>query len=288
MAPRPKRTGEAASSSTLPPPKKTKDTPSAHTRDIFPERNLAMSPPENTPPSPALMILRECVISQSLRQLACTNDEYNETLVREFYGNFPGGVVSHSREVRIRVRGKMIILSRELIEEILELPHVPDDVEDSYFAHIGSIPTSALHETTYSDPRALLAQNSSCLKGSCMTEEYRALWLFVRYNLLPTSQKAEVPMESCKLLIQMRSGAIPIPYARYILSAIIGSAGRRLLFFPCLITRICRHLRVREADSDLLIGVIGYLDERIFARSIVQVRRTQGAPPPQPEPQPEP
>jgi hypothetical protein len=120
-----------------------------------------------------------------------------------------------------------------------------------------------------------------------MTDEYRALWLFVRYNLIPTSQKAEVPIESCKLLIEMRRGARVIPYARIILSAIIGSAGRRLLFFPCVITRICRQLRIREMDTDLMMGDIGVLDERIFARSVTQVRRTQ-APPPPPPPQPEP
>jgi hypothetical protein len=109
----------------------------------------------------------------------------------------------------------------------------------------------------------------------------------VRYNLIPTSQKAEVPIESCKLLIEMRRRERVIPYARIILSAIIGSAGRRLLFFPCVITRICRQLRVREMDADLMNDDIGVLDERIFARSVTQVRRTQAPPPPpQPEPQP--
>ena len=110
----------------------------------------------------------------------------------------------------------------------------------------------------------------------------------MRYNLIPTSQKAEVPIESCKLLMQMRLAERPIPFARLLLSAIIGSVGRRILFLPCLITRICRHLRVREDGSDLYVRDIGLLDERIFARSVTQVRRTQPPPPPPPQSQPDP
>lgn len=183
------------------------------------------------------------------------------------------------------MRGKTIVLNRQLIEEVLELPHVSDADDDSYFHFISRIPITALHDTTYTDPGAVATQGTSCIKGSLMTEEYRALWLFVRYNLIPTSQKAEVPIESCKLLVQMRIRERPIPYARLILSAIIGSAGRRLLFLPCVITRICRHFRVREDSPDVLMRDIGILDERIFARSVTQVRKTQ-APPPPPQPQP--
>jgi hypothetical protein len=278
MPPRPKRTGEATSSSTPPPTKKGKESQSALIRDIFPERNLDLTPSANITRSPALDALRECVISQSLRNLACNNDGYNETLVREFYHKFPGGVENHVREVKIKVRGKIIVLNRELIEEVLELPHVSDADDDSYFHFISRIPITSLYDTTYSDPAVVATQGTSCIKGSLMTEEYRALWLFVRYNLIPTSQKAEVPIESCKLLTLMRSREIPIPYARLILSAIIGSAGRRLLFLPCVITRICRHLRIREDSPDLIIGDIGILDERIFARSVTQVRRTQPQP----------
>lgn len=285
--PRAKRTGDA-SSSTPPPTKKTKENQSALTREIFPERNFDLTPAANIRRSPALDLLRECIVSQSLRNLACCNEEYNETLVREFYHRFPGGVENHVREVKFKVRGKTITLDRELIEAVLELPHVSDADEVSYFAAIGPISTSALHDTTYTDPRAVVTQGSSCIKGSLMTEAYRALWLFVRYNLIPTSQKAEVPIESCKLLVQMRTGERPIPYARLILSAIIGSAGRTFLFFPCVITRICRHLGVREDTRDLFIRDIGILDERIFARSVTQVRRTQPPPPPQPQPDPQP
>lgn len=282
MPPQPKRTGEGSSSST-PPPKKAKENADAFTRDILAERNLAMAPPENYPPSPALAILRECVRSQGIQDLACSNDEYNQTVVKEFYDSFPGGVGAHTKEVELKLRGKKIKLNRALIETILNLPHVSDTDEESFFATIGAMPTSALHAITYINPQALIAQNTSSLQGGRMSEEYRAFWLFLRYNLIPTSQKSEVPIESCKLLIQMRREERPIPYARYIFSAILGSAVRGRLFFPCLVTKICRHARVVEKRSDPIISEIAVLDERIFAKSITQVRRTQ-APPPPPQP----
>ena len=90
MASRPKRTGDA-SSSTPPPTKKTKENQSALTREIFPERNVDLIPAAHIRRTPALDRLRECIVSQSLRNLACCNEEYNETLVREFYHRFPGG-----------------------------------------------------------------------------------------------------------------------------------------------------------------------------------------------------
>ena len=281
MSSRAKRTEEGSSSA--PPPKKVKGNASAQTRTIFPERNLAMATPEGSLASPALNILRECVTSEGIRELACANDDYNETLVKEFYDSFPGGIVAHAKEVELKVRGKRIVLNRELIESVLSLPHVSDEDEESFFATIGAMPTSGLHVTTYINPRALTAQSSSSLQCGRMSAEYRALWLFIRCNLNPTSQKSEVPFESCKLSIQMRRGERPIPYARYILSSILGSAVRGRLFFPCVVTRICRHFRVPEKRTDQVMNEIGVLDERIFARSETQVERSQiGAPPPQP------
>lgn len=117
-------------------------------------------------------------------------------MVREFYDSFPlGGIANHIKEVKIKVRGKRVTLNHELIESVLELPHMFDEDENNYFETIGVMPsTSSLHDTTYTNPRSLSAQSTSCIEGSHMKEEYRALWLFVRYNLVPTSMKAEVPM----------------------------------------------------------------------------------------------
>lgn len=124
MPPRSKRTGEGSSSFT-PHPKKAKKNQDAFTRDIFAERNLVMANPEYA--DPALVSLRQLVVSNSLRVLATGNDEYNETLVKEFYDSLLDGVPSHTKEVSFKVRRKSVTLNQEVIETLLELPHVSDD-----------------------------------------------------------------------------------------------------------------------------------------------------------------
>lgn len=275
MPPRTKRTGEG-SSSPAPPTKKAKEKVDASSRGIHAERNLAMVNPENNA-SAALVTLRQFVVSNYLVELATSNERYNEAVVRDFYESFPGGITLNTKEVTLKVRGKKVVLNREVIDTILNLPRVSDEEEEAYFEAISSMPPSSLNGITYSDPSVYTSQNTTSLMCGNMTEEYRAFWLFVRNNLLPTTQKSEVPMESCKLLIQMRRGERAIPYPRLILSSILGSALRGTLFFPCLITRICENARVPVKKSDPIFNAFGVLDERSFAKSATQVGRSRGA-----------
>jgi hypothetical protein len=234
---------------------------------VNPERNAAT----------ALVNLRQFITSNSLVELATSNETFNEGIVRDFYEAFPGGITNITNEVSLRVRGKRVVLNREVIDTIRDLPHVTGEEEDFYFAAIGAMSYSSLYAITYSDPSVLPSQNTTSLMCGHMTDEYRAFWLFARNNLLPTTNKSEVPVESCKLLVQMRRGERAIPYSRLILSVILGSAVRGRLFFPCLITQICENARVPSKKSDPISTAFRTLDERSFARSTTQVGRTHGA-----------
>lgn len=265
-----KRASEGTSSAA---PSKRGKSPSEEgpMRGFIPERNLSFL---ETGRIPSLTQLREYLTSHDLRGLGNLNTKYKEEVVREFYRNFPRSTASTATEVSVRLRGKLVRVSIDVIEEVLGLPHVSEEEEDAYFEEIVGMTVGDIAEATYVDPTSLASQRVQRILSGAFQHVYRVYWTLVRNNILPTSQHSEVPEESCRLMTMMVSDEMPIPFARLIFSAIVscGTCARNVkLVFPCLITKLCNRSRVPRMDEEPWIDGTATLDERSVGRSTSQV-----------------
>jgi hypothetical protein len=112
---------------------------------------------------------------------------------------------------------------------------------------------------------------------------YRVFWLWVRYNILPSTQKSEIPLEGCRLLSAMIQGHAPIPYGTIIYDAFIKCAlgkSSSKLFFPCLIMKICKFYKVREANEDLTHPITSTIDVGLVQHSSSHCPRDENVVPP--------
>ena len=255
----------AASSSSPPPTKKSKPSKfaSAASRDIHPERNISY---DTTHDIECLRSLQAFVISKNLGDLAFGNHPFNEQLVRDFYSGFPEDISRHHKQIDIRLRGKRIVLSPSLIEETLSFPSCSNEEILAYAEFSFSISLGSFMENAYIEG---IAPSPKIMSGK-LKDIYRTFWLWVRYNVFPSTQKSEIPLEGCRLLSAMIDGYDPIPYGTIILDAMIKCAlGKPTskLFFPCLIMRLCRRCKIRDVDIGNLCPITSTIDEVLVRHS---------------------
>jgi hypothetical protein len=255
-----------ASSSSPPPPKKSKPSKfaSAASRDFHPERNISHDTRHDLD---HLKSLQNFVAFNMLDSLAFGFAPFNETLVREFYLSFPDFTSKNHKELAFTFKGKRIVLSPSAIEEILGFyPSSDDDIES--FANFSlSVTLTSFMAEAYLENQA---PTPKIMSGK-LKNDYRVFWLWVRYNIFPSTQKSDIPLEGCRILSAMQHHRrIPIPYGTIIYDSLIRSVLGKpssKLFFPCLIMKICKFYKIREAFMDLNHPITSPIDVALVRHS---------------------
>jgi hypothetical protein len=121
-----------------------------------------------------------------------------------------------------------------------------------------------------------------------LQNDYRVLWLWVRYNIFPSTQKSDIPLEGCRILSALKDARrVPIPYGTIIYDSLIRSVlGKPTskLFFPCLIMKICKFYKIREADMDLDHPITSPIDVALVRHSTSHCPKDVHDAPPPPSP----
>ena len=282
------RTGRNTDTSSTPPPKRSRASASSSTsalKTIIAERDVDM----NDTSHPVLVDLCEFIRAQYLTDLATKLCRYHEPTVRAFYDNFPEveSVTRPPLEVPIKVHGKVVYLSQEIIESHLNLPQVSEYYTTSYFSSLQDYTWQSLTATTYLEPPTTKTKAIYCGK---FKEPYGVFWQFVRNNIIPTAQHSEVPQASCKLLVRMVADDLHIPFGALIYRSILGSASggaSSKLTFPCLISSLCTSARVPHMDKGPWKAGFGTLNAVNVGKSGTQRDIAVGdhpIPPPPPPP----
>ena len=268
-----------ASSSSPPPSKKSKPSKfaSAATRDFHPERNISYDTRHDLP---YLRSLQSYVAFQQLDSLAFGFGPFNETLAREFYMSFPDFTSKNHKELAFTFKGKRIVLSPAVIEEILGFAPLSNDDIESFASYSLSVTMTSFMDEAYLENQA----HTPKIMSGKLQNDYRVLWLWVRYNIFPSTQKSDIPLEGCRILSAIKDHRVPIPYAHIIydslIRSVLGKPSSRL-FFPCLIMKICRFYKIREADIDLDHPITSPIDVALVRHSTSHCPRdAHEAPPP--------
>ena len=269
-----------ATSSSQPPSKKSKPSKfaSASSRDFHPERNISF---ETQHDLDYFRTLQHFVATNRLHHLGFGFHPFNDKLVRDFYLSLPEYTTKDHKELVFVFKGKRIVLSPSVIESILDLPQSTDEDITSFAEFSLPISISSFMGQAYIDPNALTPK----IMSGKLKHVYRVFWLWVRYNILPTTQKSEIPLEGCRLLSAMIEGHSPIPYGTLMYDALIKCALGKpssKLFFPCLIMRICKFYKVKEADVDHTHPITSTIAPGLILHSLSHCPRDVHVPPPPP------
>jgi hypothetical protein len=219
------------------------------------------------------------VVSNRLDCLGFGFLPFNESLVRDFYLNLPDYTSKEHKELVFVFKGKRIMISPSIIETILDLPQSSDEDIASFAEFSLPISITSFMGHAYIDGNAL----SPKVMSGKLKHVYRVFWLWVRYNILPSTQKSEIPLEGCRLLSAMIQGHAPIPYGTIIYDAFIKCAlgkSSSKLFFPCLIMKICKFYKVREANEDLTHPITSTIDVGLVQHSSSHCPRDDNVVPP--------
>ncbi|KAF7835288.1 putative S-locus lectin protein kinase family protein [Senna tora] len=187
-------------------------------------------------------------------------------IVREFYTN-----LKYKRTGEVFVRGKMVPISHKAISEILDLP--PLGATKCAYRRLSNLKPNKVNLTQIQDALSLNSgdvdewvKNKLGKRVNITLNNYSlsvAMWQhFITHHILPSSNSRNINKDRAFLLycIKLRE---PINVVRIILRQMFEVTKKHspkkqaTLFFPCLITALCKKAKVVWNEDDMAIKLKG-------------------------------
>ncbi|KAF7803082.1 uncharacterized protein G2W53_042193 [Senna tora] len=180
------------------------------------------------------------------------------TIVREFYANF-----KDRKDNKVNVRGVEIPFSREDIIKFYNLPNLPQEecgyhaLQEQEAPDYGAITEKLGKEADTSWENSKAKRDRQPLKLLLMNlKDVVSLWQhFICAHIIPGGNTSVVTKERAFLLYCIVTGQ-QIDVAEIMMNQVVQAAEKSnpTLFFPCLITALCKKAHVKFSDTDALMS----------------------------------
>ncbi|KAF7832382.1 putative S-locus lectin protein kinase family protein [Senna tora] len=180
------------------------------------------------------------------------------TIVREFYANF-----KDRKDNKVNVRGVEIPFSREDIIKFYNLPNLPQEecgyhaLQEQEAPDYGAIAEKLGKEADTSWENSKAKRDRQPLKLFLMNlKDVVSLWQhFICAHIIPGGNTSVVTKERAFLLYCIVTGQ-HVDVAEIMINQVVQVAEKTnpTLFFPCLITALCKKAHVKFPDTDALMS----------------------------------
>ena len=204
------------------------------------------------------------------------------TIVREFYANYP----EKSQDDKILVRGQEVVCNVQAINAYFGLPTLPRG-EDAFLEFLKTKPSNDSLVSELCAPNTVWEGKRSAktyIKTKCLLKEAKIWYHFLVSRLMPTSHTSDITADRLILLYGLVKG-IKFDIGSVLMNEIHNSAttDKYALFFPSLITSLCKHAGVKWSKKDELCPIGPSIDLRAI-NTMKGWDELQDLPPPSTDP----